>query len=825
MMNYQDKTKEELIIELQKLRNEYNSLKASCKNDINEQQAKEKLEESEAKYRKMIQNMNSGVAIYQPINNGEDFRFIDFNKAAERITNSSAKYAIGKTLLSNFPNMGKSPLFKALQCVNKTGEDLYLPPFHYKDNVREGWRENYIYKLPTGEIVAIFDDITKRKKAEIDLQNQNQELIIAKEKAEESETKFSRLFDKITDPIFAYNPDNYEILEANNATAKLYGYEKPELIGMSCLKFSSEIEKSKSLAQKMIQKGSATVKLRHHKKKDGTDVFVELTGYKITVKEKNLMFAVCKDITEKLKAEQALRRSESKFRALFEQSGGYCMILDPNTHDGIPIIHDANEAAYKKHGYTREEFIGQPINLIDDAEGKKLVKERTALIMTGKPFYVENVHVRKDGSLFTTAVNAQRIDIEGEAPLIFTTEYDISEKKEAEEALITAKEQAQESDRLKSAFLANMSHEIRTPMNGILGFAELLKEPNLSGEEQQRYIGIIEKSGIRMLNIINDIIDISKIESGLIKIQIRESNVNEQIEYVSTFFKPEAEAKGLTLLFKNTLPSKQAIILTDREKVFAILTNLVKNAIKYTNSGSIEFGYDLVAMEHAPMLQFYVKDTGIGIPLDRQEAIFERFMQADIEDKMARQGAGLGLTISKAYIGMLGGKIWVESTEGQGSAFYFTLPYTTKPEKKIDSSIVILQPKASNSIDADALELKVLIAEDDETSGSLISIIIKGHCKEIITVASGIEAVESCRNNPDIDLILMDIQMPKMDGYEATKKIRGFNKNVIIIAQTAYALKGDKEKALKVGCNDYITKPINKKALEALIRKYFKPMV
>ena len=287
----------------------------------------------------------------------------------------------------------------------------------------------------------------------------------------------------------------------------------------------------------------------------------------------------------------------------------------------------------------------------------------------------------------------------------------IIKRKEIEKELVDAKEKAEESNRLKSAFLANMSHEIRTPMNGILGFAGLLKEPGLTGEEQQKYIGIIEKGGARMLNIINDIVSISKIESGLMEVNMQESNINDQVEYVYTFFKPEVERKGMQFSFKNSLPLKEAIIKTDREKVFAILTNLVKNAIKYTEKGSIEFGYlqtdglghvqtdglghvqtdglghvqtdglghvqtDGRLSLHA--IQFYVKDTGIGIPKDRQEAIFERFIQADIADKMAYQGAGLGLSISKAYVEMLGGTIWVESEEGKGSTFYFTLPYTSK---------------------------------------------------------------------------------------------------------------------------------------------------
>jgi len=278
------------------------------------------------------------------------------------------------------------------------------------------------------------------------------------------------------------------------------------------------------------------------------------------------------------------------------------------------------------------------------------------------------------------------VDASGEITNFVIVSEDITQKKQLLEDLITAKEQAEESDKLKTAFLANMSHEIRTPMNGILGFAELLKEPDLTNDIQQKYIHIIEKSGARMLNIINNIVDISKIEAGLMEVTISDAEINEQLDFIYSFFKPEVEQKGMKLIVNKPLPDNKAIIKTDREKVFAIFTNLVKNAIKYSNKGYIEFGYLPVDTEQEPdPLVFYVKDSGIGIHKEKIGIIFDRFRQVSEGKNRHYEGAGLGLSISKSYVEMLGGKIWVESEVDVGSCFYFTLPYCgIKPSTEAD---------------------------------------------------------------------------------------------------------------------------------------------
>jgi len=216
-------------------------------------------------------------------------------------------------------------------------------------------------------------------------------------------------------------------------------------------------------------------------------------------------------------------------------------------------------------------------------------------------------------------------------------------------------------------------------------------------------------------------------------------------------------------------------------------------------------------------VQFYVKDTGIGISKDRQEAIFERFVQSDVSDKMARQGAGLGLSISRAYVRMLNGNIWLKSEEGLGSEFFFTIPY--KPSGKFAISNMDNKNNTGNEIPVK--NLKILIAEDDDLSGKLLMESLKNNCREFIHVKNGIEAIQACKKNPDIDLVLMDIRMPLMDGYQATRQIRRFNKEVVIIAQTAFGLTGDLEMALKVGCNAYISKPIIHEELHRTIRGFF----
>lgn len=377
--------------------------------------------------------------------------------------------------------------------------------------------------------------------------------------------------------------------------------------------------------------------------------------------------------------------------------------------------------------------------------------------------------------------------------------------------LIKAKEKAEGSDRLKAAFLTNLSHEIRTPMNGILGFTSLLIDPDLASSDRVKYASVIQKGSDRLLTTLDNIIEASKIETRQVELNKTELVVNELVESIYEKFNDLNTNEKIKFSFSNGLPKSESILFSDKSKIQAILSHLLKNAFKFTKEGTIDFGYS----KKDNYLEFYIKDTGIGVPIERKAGIFDLFIKSDIEDRDAYQGSGLGLFLAKSNVEMLGGKIWMSSEKETGASFYFTIPYQIKqPENNINTETGKVKPTLQLN------ELKVLIVEDDVNSDIYLTAIIKNFTKNIIHASNGEEAIKACQQHQDINLILMDLSMPVINGIDAVKKIREFNKNVYIIAQTAYTLMKDKEKAFEAGCNDYISKPTKKEDLEAKILKY-----
>jgi len=627
----------------------------------------------------------------------------------------------------------------------------------------------------------------------------------------ESEEKFRTITENAPDAIFITNKDG-KYLYVNKQAIDLLGYSKEELLSFTVADISpvNRIEEYFRIFQRLFTEGISYSEIEMVKK-DGSCVNTDLNAVLLP---NGWIYGSCRDITRRKRLETNLSTAAEIAKLgywEFEVKSGNFTFDDQY----FRLIHGSSTEKQGGNTMSAEEFVRRFVHPDDSIlVGTNLLQA----INSPDPAYLGQVEAkvfRDNGNVTNVLVQFKVVkDEAGRTIKVVGINQDITEQKKFEQELIHAKEKAEESDRLKSAFLANMSHEIRTPMNGILGFAGLLKEPDLTGKEQQEFIGIIEQSGERMLNIINDIISISKVESGLMEVSVSETDINEQIDYIYTFFKPEALRNGIVLSCKKTFAGEKAIIKTDKEKVYAILTNLVKNALKFIQIGTIELGYQ----KKDDFIEFYVKDTGSGVNKEHQKFIFERFRQGSESLNRKYEGAGLGLSISKAYVEMLGGKIWVESEEGKGSTFFFTLPYNTKSATKIVNNNEII----ANDKEVRINNLQVLIAEDDEASEMLISATIKKFTKEIIKVTTGEGAVEACRNNPGIDLLLMDIKMPVMDGYEATRQIRKFNTAVIIIAQSAYALTGDREKAIAAGCNDHISKPINKDKLLPLIQNYFR---
>ena len=377
--------------------------------------------------------------------------------------------------------------------------------------------------------------------------------------------------------------------------------------------------------------------------------------------------------------------------------------------------------------------------------------------------------------------------------------------------LVKAKLKAEENDKLKSSFLSNLSHEIRTPINAIVGFNELLMNTEVGKEEQQEYLSVIDKSGKNLIAIIDDLIEMSKIESHQTKPNYTAVNMESCVKDLYDSIKiTNKKAKKIDFKLIESKKPAPYPIKTDEVKLKQIITNLVTNALKFTEQGSVEFGYEID--EPNNQIVFRVKDTGFGIDENNQQYIFDRFRRVGGDHTIKIGGLGLGLAISKAYAEMLGGTIALESKLGKGSEFYFTIPLEYVKSQKIK-----VQPVNEVSISIGGEEGTILIAEDDNINFLLFQKIMKAKNYRIIRAENGQEAVDICFNNPNIDLVLMDIKMPMMDGFEALEKIAPIRPNLPVIAQTAFSSNEDKDKIFKAGFTDYITKPINRERLFEII--------
>ncbi len=528
-----------------------------------------------------------------------------------------------------------------------------------------------------------------------------------------------------------------------------------------------------------------------------------------TIKELELLNIVAGQIATMLSrrsAENDVARQKAYHEQLFEASMEAIIMIDVNA-----TVLSVNSTFTRLFGFLPEEIIGS--NIDQKITNQDILDEAlsvTRKAMVGDLSEMETRRVHKNGHLIDVSIIVTPIRLNGEVVGAYGIYRDITERKKIEKNLVLAKEKAEESDRLKSAFLSNMSHEIRTPMNAIIGFSTLLSDPSVSEEERLEFIKIIKERGNDLMRIMDDIIDIAKIEAGQVKIEIRECQVNTMLSSLLITMN-ELRKKHLKtnvdLLFKPLSPDKDFTIMTDGNRLRQVLTNLLENAFKFTDRGSVEFGYTFKTEETlGPVIEFYVRDTGIGIPKDKQQVVFERFRQADDSSTRKYGGTGLGLTICKNLMSLLNGDIRLESEEGKGTSFYVTLPLTSAVSKTAPKSGPKPLPEYSGLLNGKTL----LVVEDEESNYFLLERILKRTNANVVWAKNGIDAI-NMTSAGNIDLVLMDIRMPVMDGYEATAEIRKFNRTIPIIAQTAYALKGEKERSMAAGCDGYISKPIDPK--------------
>ncbi len=476
-------------------------------------------------------------------------------------------------------------------------------------------------------------------------------------------------------------------------------------------------------------------------------------------------------------------------------------------------VYNIHEAAidYKPN-------LDQAIDFYSETSKPHIREALNSAIRNGDSFNLDLEIVTSNGNIKSVnSMGRAKRNSKGEITHVIGTFQDISERKEVERQLILAKERASESDRLKSAFLATMSHELRTPLNSIIGFSDLIKEEENIGSIKQ-FNDLINSSGNHLLNVIEDLFDVSLIDTGQIKVEKEKLEITAlicEVHSIIDYEKQYLNKNDIEIVCMNKSQDDEFFINTDNAKLKQILINLLKNALKFTTEGSINFGYNKIKAEGKEFLKFYVSDTGVGIEKEKFDLIFETFRQIDDSYSRPFGGAGIGLSISKKLTELLGGKIWLDSEVGVGSTFYFTIP--------VNGKVDILKPQPELKADRNALSLKrVLIVEDDENSAKYLKAVLKQLNIIDYCAKDGKEAIKLCKDISDIDLVLMDINMPLMNGYQATKAIKKLRPELPIIAQTAHSISGDYEKAIEAGCNDYVSKPIDKSLLIRKLNEHLK---
>lgn len=618
-----------------------------------------------------------------------------------------------------------------------------------------------------------------------------------------------------------------KIIFANDQAARVHGVAREEIIGRQhndpvwkIAAHDGSLFPDERLAFNRVMKiRNAVLDIRHAIHwQDGRKVLLSINASPIISDDGSIkkVVSTVEDITTRKKVEEALKESAYRFRSLVKTAESVIILLSPDKK-----ILEFNRMSEQLFGRTRHEVLGRDYYELFVPE--RLWPEHNrqfSTVLSGNPLrLLENYVVAKGGEERMIQWSLSRLlDAKGGALGVLAVGQDITERKRSEVELCEARDAAEEASRAKSEFLANMSHEIRTPISAIIGMSEMTLNTNLT-EEQQGYLVTVKKAAGSLLHIINDILDISKIEARKMELRPEDFNLFEMLEKQLAVLKVQAEEKGIELR-ANVEDEVSRCYHGDEYRLGQIIINLVGNAIKFTEKGYVEISVNHVgSFEEGAIIEFRVKDTGIGISDVKAEKLFESFVQLNAGYSKRHPGSGLGLAISRQLVEMMGGQITFASKEGWGSEFKFTVRLKSSVGECVESETFLLD----EGKDGKQLAARILLAEDNATNQLYIAHFLTEQGFEVETAENGIEALELLEKGGPFDVILMDVQMPEMDGLEATKKIREQGNDIPIIALTAYAMEGDREKFLSNGMDAYSSKPVNIDELVQIIGKLVSP--
>ncbi len=689
---------------------------------------------------------------------------------------------------------------------------------------------NLLHDENINGLLGSYQDITVRRNAEM-------ELVRAKERAEESEQRLKALQNASFGGIAMH--EKGKILDCNKSLCNITGYKYDELIGMDGMLLIAESSREMVMSKIMIgyERPYEVVGLR----KNGEEYPVRIEARNIPYKGRQIRSTEFRDITEIKNVEAEIINAKEKaeenefFLKESQRTGnigsykmdmvsGYWIsteILDSifgiddsyekNVEGWLEVVHP--EDRNMMGDYLRSEVIGNKKTF--DKEYRIIRRNDHAIRWLHG---MGRLYFNEKGNLIAMLGTIQDITEQKkyeEQILEKNAEYESlnEELRKMNEELFIAKEKSEEANRLKTEFLNNMSHEIRTPMNGIVGFAEMLDEPGISDEKRKYFSKIVQNSSHQLLRIIDDILEIARIETSQQKLKEETFCLNDLLMELFSIYNLKSKERNIPIYIKKALDDNQCYIISDKAKLNRIIGNLIENALKFTLQGFIEVGYFI--KEHK--LTIYVKDTGKGISPENFNLIFERFSQEEKDISELHGGLGLGLSISRENARLIGGEITLESEKGKGSTFYVTIPYKTASNRSdINAGL-------SSKIAKDKDEANILVVEDEEVNYLYIDAVLtkKNDIKcHLIHAKNGKEAVNICTDKGNIDLVLMDIKMPVLNGFEATKQIKSVFPELPVIAQTAYSTEQEKEIALNSGCDDFISKPLEKERLYELIQKF-----